>query len=54
MLWQHSTATAFADPLRNLVMLISVSDYWFNSLVSRKFPAILCCVQLDVISLVDL
>lgn len=54
VLWQHSTATAFFGPLSNLVMLISISDCWFNSLVSVKFPAMLCCVQLDLISLVYL
>lgn len=51
---QHSTAAAFMGPLRNLIMLIAISEYWFNSLVSFKFPAILCCVQLDLISLVYL
>lgn len=54
MLWQHSTATAFIGPLGNLIMLISISDYWFNSLVSLKFPDILYFVQLDLIFLVYL
>lgn len=35
----------------HLIMLISISDYWFNSLGRLKFPAILCCVQLDLIFL---